>query len=202
MLVIGNSAVDTTQGGSWIFKIADKEPKIVSTVSNEQTHKIFLTEQIKHEQIVIVMNDFVHQQVGNIVYDWSNDHYLDVNHTRRRDMVMMSHTPATLVNYNKNYYNSIKTIRPDCVVLTEWATSEFSIVEKIVQSKSDELYNKYSLSDQFIRWCGIHQMDTKKFGILDGLVNDSEYYTEDFEYSDKGNVAIAELYESARSSVG
>ena len=40
-------------------------------------------------------------------------------------------------------------------------------------------------------------MDTKKFGILDGLVNDSEYYTEDFEYSDKGNVAIAELYESS-----
>lgn len=202
MLVIGNSAVDITQGNSWIYQIADNDPKIVSTVSNEQTHKIFLTEQIKHEQIAVVMSDFVHQQIGNIVYDWSNDHYLDINHTRRRDMVMMSHTPSTLVNHNKLWYDSIKLIRPDCVVLTEWATSEFSIVEKIVQSKSDELYNKYSLSDQFIRWCGIHQMDTKKFGILDGLVNDSEYYTEDFEYSDKGNVAIAELYESARSSVG
>lgn len=202
MLVIGNSAVDTTQGSSWIFKIADKEPKIVSTVSNEQTYRIFLTEQIKHEQIAVVVSDFVHQQIGNIVYDWSNDHYLDINHTRRRDMVMMSHTPSTLVNHNKLWYDSIKLIRPDCVVLTEWATSEFSIVENIVQSKSDELYNKYSLSDQFIRWCGIHRKDTKKFGILDGLVNDSEYYTEDFEYSDKGNVAIAELYESARSSVG
>ena len=202
MLVIGNSAVDITQGNSWIYQIADNDPKIVSTVSNEQTHKIFLTEQIKHEQIAVVMSDFVHQQIGNIVYDWSNDHYLDINHTRRRDMVMMSHTPSTLVIHNKLWYDSIKLIRPDCVVLTEWATSEFSIVEKIVQSKSDELYNKYSLSDQFIRWCGIHQMDTKKFGILDGLVNDSEYYTEDFEYSDKGNVAIAELYESARSSVG
>ena len=97
MLVIGNSAVDTTQGGSWIFKVADKEPKIVSTDSNEQTYRIFLTEQIKHEQIAVVMNDFVHQQVGNIVYDWSNDHYLDVNHTRRRDMVMMS-LISTLVN--------------------------------------------------------------------------------------------------------
>ena len=59
-------------------------------------------------------------------------------------------------------------------------------------SSNDELYNKYSLSTPFIRWCGIHPKDTKKFGILDGLVNDSEYYTEDFEYSDKGNVAIAE----------
>ena len=59
MLVIGNSAVDTTR---WqlILKIADKEPKIVSTVSNEQTYRIFLTEQIKHEQIVVVMSDFVH----------------------------------------------------------------------------------------------------------------------------------------------
>tara|TARA_B100000085_G_C18540279_1_gene511650 strand:+ start:1423 stop:2031 length:609 start_codon:yes stop_codon:yes gene_type:complete len=202
MLVIGNSAVDTTQGKSWIYQIADKKPKTISTVSNEHTYKIFLAEQTKHEQIAIVMNDFVHQQIGNIVYNWSNDHYLDINHTRRRDMVMMSHTPDTLVNHNKLWYDSIKLIRPDCVVLTEWARSEFSIVEKIVQSKSDELYNKYSLSDQFIRWCGIHQKDTKKFGILDGLVNDSEYYTEDFEYSDKGNVAIAELYESARSSVG
>ena len=202
MLVIGNSAVDTTQGKSWIYQIADKKPKTISTVSNEHTYKIFLAEQSKHEQIAIVMNDFVHQQIGNIVYNWSNDHYLDINHTRRRDMVMMSHTPDTLVNHNKLWYDSIKLIRPDCVVLTEWARSEFSIVEKIVQSKSDELYNKYSLSDQFIRWCGIHQKDTKKFGILDGLVNDSEYYTEDFEYSDKGNVAIAELYESARSSVG
>ena len=64
------------------------------------------------------------------------------------------------------------------------------------------MYNKYSLSDQFIRWCGIHRMDRQKHGILDGLVNDSECYTEDFEYSDKGNIAIAELYESARSSVG
>ena len=202
MLVIGNSAVDITQGNSWIYQIADNDPKIISTVSNEQTHKIFLTEQNKHEQIAIVMSDFVHQQVGNVVYDWSNDHYLDVNHTRRRDMIMMGHTPTTLVDYNKSYYNSIKSIRPDCVVLTEWATSKFSIVENIVQSKSDELYNKYSLSDQFIRWCGIHRMDRQKHGILDGLVNDSDYYTEDFEYSNKGNVAIAELYESARSSVG
>ena len=202
MLVIGNSVVDITQGNSWIYQIADNDPKIVSTVSNEQTHKIFLTEQNKHEQIAIVMSDFVHQQVGNVVYDWSNDHYLDVNHTRRRDMIMMGHTPTTLVDYNKSYYNSIKSIRPDCVVLTEWATSKFSIVENIVQSKSDELYNKYSLSDQFIRWCGIHRMDRQKHGILDGLVNDSECYTEDFEYSNKGNVAIAELYESARSSVG
>ena len=89
MLVIGNSAVDTTQGKSWINQIADKKPKTISTVSNEQTYRIFLTEQIKHEQIVVVMSDFV-QQIGNIVYDWSNDHYLDINHTRRRDMVMMS----------------------------------------------------------------------------------------------------------------
>ena len=172
MLVIGNSAVDTTQGKSWIYQIADKKPKTISTVSNEHTYKIFLAEQTKHEQIAIVMNDFVHQQIGNIVYNWSNDHYLDINHTRRRDMVMMSHTPDTLVNHNKLWYDSIKLIRPDCVVLTEWARSEFSIVEKIIQSKSDELYNKYSLSDQFIRWCDIHQKDTKKFGILDGLVND------------------------------
>ena len=59
MLVIGNSAVDITQGNSWIYQIADNNPKIVSTVSNEQTHKIFLTEQNKHEQIAIVMSDFV-----------------------------------------------------------------------------------------------------------------------------------------------
>ncbi len=202
MLVIGNSVVDTNQGNSWIYQVADKEPKVVSTVSNEHTYKIFLREQAKHEQIAIVINDFVHQQIGNIVYDWSNDHYLDINHTRRRDMIMMGHTPTTLVDHNKIYYNSIKSIRPDSVILTEWATSEFSIVENIVQSKSDELYNKYSLSDQFTRWCEIHNLDLKKFGILDGLVNDSECYTEDFEYSSKGNIAIAELYESARSSVG
>ena len=38
-------------------------------------------------------------------------HYLDVNPTRRRDMIMMG-LPTTLVDYNKSYYNSINPQGP------------------------------------------------------------------------------------------
>ena len=127
MLVIGNSIVDTSEGNHWAYKVSDNNPVIIQTNSNEHTFNTFLKQHEKFKQVAIIMSDFVHQQVGNIVYNWSNDNYLDVNHTRRRDTIMMGHTPKTLVEHNKLWYNSIKTIRPDTVILTEWASSEYSI---------------------------------------------------------------------------
>lgn len=202
MLVIGNSIVDPSEGNHWTYKVSDTSPVIIQTNSNEHTFNTFLKQHEKHKQVAIIMSDFVHQQVGNIVYNWSNDNYLDVNHTRRRDTIMMGHTPETLVEHNKLWYNSIKTIRPDTVILTEWASSKYSIFESILNQQSDDYYNKYSLSEQFIRWCNIYNLDRQKYEILDGLVNKSECYTNDFDYTDIGHNKIADLYESARSSVG
>ncbi len=202
MLVIGNSIVDIGEGNHWIYKVSDTNPVVIKTNSNEHTFNTLLTQHEKHKQVAVIMSDFVHQQVGNIVYNWSNDNYLDVNHTRRRDAIMMGHTPKTLVEHNKLWYNSIKAVRPDTIILTEWASSEYSIFESILNQQSDDYYNKYSLSEQFIRWCNIYNLDRQKYEILDGLVNNSEYYTDDFGYTDIGHNKIAELYESARSSVG
>ena len=202
MLVIGNSIVDTSEGNHWVYKVSDTSPVVIQTNSNEHTFNTLLTQHEKHNQVAIIMSDFVHQQVGNIVYNWSNENYLDINHTRRRDTIMMGHTPKTLVEHNKLWYNSIKAVRPDTVILTEWASSEYSIFESILNQQSDDYYNKYSLSEQFIRWCNIHNLDRQKYEILDGLVNNSEYYTDDFGYTDIGHSKIADLYKSARSSVG
>ena len=202
MLVIGNSIVDIGEGNHWIYKVSDTNPVVIKTNSNEHTFNTLLTQHEKHKQVAVIMSDFVHQQVGNIVYNWSNDNYLDVNHTRRRDAIMMGHTPKTLVEHNKLWYNSIKAVRPDTVILTEWASSKYSIFESILNQQSDDYYNKYSLSEQFIRWCNIYNLDRQKYEILDGLVNKSECYTNDFDYTDIGHNKIADLYESARSSVG
>ena len=202
MLAIGNSLVEPDGGKHWIYQVAPSEPVCYKTDSNEHTFNIFLEKHKDYKDIVIVFSDFVHQHIGNIVYSWSNDNYLDINHTRRRDMVMMGHTPNTLVQHNMAFYNAIKQIRPDAVLLTEWAKSEFCIVTSILQQESDLLYSKQSLSDQFIRWCNIHNISRQIHANLNDLINDSSYYTHNFDYTEEGHSAIAKLYESARSSVG
>ena len=199
MLVIGNSnLVDTnTHGdGHWIFQLADhykESPEIIITDSNESTYSKFVKNQHEHENIIITVPNLVHQKVGHYVYDWNNNNYIDINHTRRRDMLLMTHSPNSLVEYNKVFIDSIKLVNKDVKIASEWAQISPCIAEKLLGATTTPYYHKYSLSDQFIRWCEIHNADISKHKELDDLVEKSEYYNSDYTYTQAGHDAILDI---------
>ena len=199
MLIIGNSnLVDTnTHGeGHWIFQLADhykETPEIFITDSNESTYNKFLNNYKKHKQVVVTVPNLVHQKIGNFVYNWDNDQYLDTNYTRRRDMLLLSHTPKTLVNHNKTFIDSIKLLKKDVKIASEWGQIRPCVAEKLLGTTTTPYYSKYSISDQFIRWCEIHNTDISKHTELDSLIQTSEYYNSDYTYTQAGHDAILDI---------
>jgi hypothetical protein len=196
MLIIGNNNLVNTSHlgeGHWIFQVADhykETPKVLTTESVEETYQQFIKLQKHEENIIITIPDLVHQKIGNFVYSWDNEEYLDINHTRRRDMLLMTHTPDTMVNHNLTYINSIKLIRKDAKIVTEWAQISPCVAEELTGATTTPYYSKKALSDQFIRWCNIHNADISKHTELDKLVNACGYYNSDYTYNQEGNNKI------------
>ena len=137
--------------------------------------------------------DFVHQKIGNFVYNWSNDNYLDINFTRRRDMLLMTHTPDSLVEHNMGFYNAIKTIRKDVKILTEWAQISPSVGETLLESTMTPYFHKHSLSEQFIRWCNIHGVNIENHAKIEDLIATNHHYKHDNTYTQQGHDAIFKL---------
>jgi hypothetical protein len=198
MLVIGNSIVDTTIHNTehWVFQVADhykEEPTVIVTESNEDSFHKFLKHQKDHKNIVVVFPDFVHQKIGNFVYNWSNDNYLDVNFTRRRDMLLMTHSPDSMVEHNMGFYNAIKSVRKDAKIVTEWAQISPCVGETLLQTTTTPYFHKYSLSGQFIRWCDIHGVDIKNHAKINDLIATNRHYNYDYTYTQEGHDAIFRL---------
>jgi len=198
MLVIGNDTVSITNHGEghWVLQLADhykEEPIVIVTESNEDSFQAFIKHQEDHKNIVVMFPDFVHQKIGNFVYNWSNDNYLDINFTRRRDMLLMTHTPDSLVEHNMGFYNAIKTIRKDVKIVTEWAQISPCVSETLLESTTTPYYNKYSLSGQFIRWCSIHGVDIKNHAKIEDLIATNRHYNYDYTYTQEGHDAIFKL---------
>jgi hypothetical protein len=198
MLVIGNDSISITNHGKghWILQLADyykEEPTVIVTESNEDTFQAFIKHQQDHKNIVVMFHDLVHQKIGNFVYNWSNDKYLDINFTRRRDMLLMTHTPDSLVEHNMMFYNAIKSIRKDAKITTEWAQISPCVSETLLETTTTPYFNKYSLSGQFIRWCDIHGVDIKNHAKIEDLIATNRHYNYDYTYTQDGHDAIFKL---------
>jgi len=198
MLVIGNDTVSITNHGEghWVLQLADhykEEPKVIVTESNEDTFQQFIKHQKDHKNIIVMFPDFVHQKIGNFVYNWSNDNYLDVNFTRRRDMLLMTHTPDSLVEHNMGFYNAIKSIRKDAKIVTEWAQISPCVGETLLESTTTPYFHKHSLSEQFIRWCNIHGVNIENHAKIEDLIATNHHYKHDNTYTQQGHDAIFKL---------
>ena len=198
MLVIGNDTVSITNHGEghWVLQLADyykEEPTVIVTESNEDSFQEFLKHHEDHKNIIVMFPDFVHQKIGNFVYNWSNDNYIDINFTRRRDMLLMTHTPDSLVEHNMGFYNAIKTIRKDAKIVTEWAQISPCVGATLLQSTTTPYFSKYSLSDQFIRWCNIHGANIENHAKINDLIATNRHYKHDYTYTQQGHDAIFKL---------
>ena len=198
MLVIGNNTVDIiNQGeGHWVLQLADyykEEPTVIVTESNEDSFQEFLHHHKDHKNIVVMFPDLVHQKIGSFVYNWSNDNYLDINFTRRRDMLLMTHTPDSMVEHNMGFYNAIKHIRKDVKIVTEWAQISPCVGETLLGTTTTLYFHKYSLSEQFIRWCNIYGADIRKHAKLSDLIATNRHYNYDYTYTQQGHDAIFNL---------
>jgi len=198
MLVIGNNTVDIiNQGeGHWVLQLADhykEEPTVIVTESNEDSFQEFLHHHEDHKNIVVMFPDLVHQKIGSFVYNWSNDNYLDINFTRRRDMLLMTHTPDSMIEHNMGFYNAIKHIRKDAKIVTEWAQISPCVGETLLGTTTTPYFHKYSLSEQFIRWCNIYGVDIIKHAKLSDLIAANRHYNYDYTYTQQGHNAIFNL---------
>ena len=128
-----------------------------------------------------------------MVYHWGNEKYLDINHSRRRDLLLMSHTPTSMINHNTALINSIKAIRKDVKIASEWAQISPCVAEKLLDATTTPYYNKKALNGQFIRWCEIHNADISTHESIDNLIDKSDYYNSDFTYTQAGHNAIFSL---------
>ena len=207
MLVIGNNTVDIINHGEghWVLQLADyykEEPTVIVTESNEDSFQEFLKHHEDHKNIIVMFPDFVHQKIGSFVYNWSNDNYLDINFTRRRDMLLMTHTPDSMVKHNMGFYNAIKSIRKDVKIVTEWAQISPCIGETLLQSTTTPYFHVHSLSDQFIRWCNIHGANIEKHAVLSDLIATNKHYNYDFTYTQAGHNAIFKLISKKTTKKG
>jgi len=207
MLVIGNDTVSITNHGEghWVLQLADyykEEPTVIVTESNEDSFQEFIKHQKTHKNIIVMFPDLVHQKIGSFVYNWSNDNYLDINFTRRRDMLLMTHTPDSMIEHNMGFYNAIKSIRKDAKIVTEWAQISPCVGETLLKSTTTPYFHKHSLSEQFTRWCNIHGANIEKHAKINDLIATNKHYNYDLTYTQAGHDAIFKLISKKTTKKG